>query len=155
RRLRCDRACYAILRRSCPLTMRNPAANHPTRKGKEFAFSTGGVRLAFFQLGVEPGPGIRPPAVGRVRRDAERLRGLWDSQAGEVAQLDQASFRLIDLLKVLQGFFEGQDIERGLGSGDFDVCGVLALAAAAVTLRLLAACLVDENTAHGLGGGGE
>src|SRR5262249_15682590 len=111
--------------------------------------SVGGVRFALLQLGVQPGPGVRPPALGRVRRDAGRLRGVGDRQAGEVAQFDQTGLAFIELLEPLQGLVEGQDVEGRLRSGELDVGDVLALAVATVALTLFAASLVDEDAAHG------
>src|SRR5262245_10806301 len=93
--------------------------------------SVGGARLAFVQVGVQPCPGVGPPAVGRARRDAQGLRGLGDRQAGEVAQLDRAGLGLINPLGPLQGLVDSQGVEVRLRGGDRGVGDVLALAAAA------------------------
>src|SRR5262249_35156509 len=48
-----------------------------------------GKLSAAADLGLQPGAGEGPVAVGRARRDAEDLGGLLAGQPGEVAQLDQ------------------------------------------------------------------
>src|SRR6266545_7127086 len=101
--------------------------------------SAGRVRLAFFQLGVEPRPGVGPPAVRRRRRDAEGFRGLGDRQAGEVAELDETGLEFIEFFKPLQGLVEGQDVGDRLRGGGLDVFDVLALPAAPAALALFLA----------------
>src|SRR5262249_41285814 len=108
--------------------------------------SAGGVRLALFQLRVQPRPGVGPPAIGRGRRDAEGRRSLGNRQAGEVAQLDQAGLEFIGLREPLQGLVDGQNVQRRLRGSDLDVVWVVAFQAAAVALALFAACLVDEDS---------
>src|SRR6185503_8963285 len=41
------------------------------------------------EVGIEPGTGEHPPALGGGDGDAERGSGLWVTHAGEEAQLDQ------------------------------------------------------------------
>src|SRR5262245_38372722 len=55
------------------------------------------------KLAVQPGTRVTPVPVGCCRGDADRLGGLFDRQAGEVAELDDLRGRPIVLLQPGKG----------------------------------------------------
>ena len=103
---------------------------------------------------MQPGPGVGPEAVRRSRANAEDLGRVEDREAGEVPELHQFRGSAGRPGRVLQCLVEGDQVSRaGSGSGDRKFVQVVPLSLAAALLALLAAGAVDEDAAHGLGGG--
>jgi Tfp pilus assembly protein PilN len=103
----------------------------------------------------EPGAGKSPGAVGGAPGDAQKIGCLLLGQAGEETQLDQFGSLGIVLREVGQGLIECEEIVRGQRFGELDLLDVNALPSATAFLSVLATRVFDEDTPHGLGGGGE
>lgn len=100
---------------------------------------------------AEPGAGVGPVAVGGARRDPQGGGGLIGRQPGEVPQLHQLGLFRMLLRETVEGLVESEELVVRDGSGDSVEIEILPLPAAAVSDSLLAAGLLDENTADGLG----
>src|SRR5262249_29685712 len=117
----------------------------------------GSLALAIrpIHLLVEPGLGVGPVPVRRAQGDAQRRRGLLGRKPGEVAELDDFRGDRLLVVQSLQGFVEGHKVVAGLFRFDLQIFQVNASPPAAVADAVLPPSLVDEDAAHGLGGGGE
>ena len=106
------------------------------------------------QVGIKPGAGERPPALGGGEGDAERGSSFRVAHAGEEAQFDQLGLGGLLGSESGQGIVEGQKLVGGhadllnIDEGD-------PATTAAVPRGRLAAGVVDQDEAHGLGGRGE
>src|SRR5262245_56677161 len=104
------------------------------------------------QAAVQPGAGVGPVRAGGGATQAHHFGGLVDGQAGEVTQLDELGRLRVLGGETLQGVVEVQHLVRRrdvaqLGGIEFD-----APQGAAALLAPLAADVLDEDAAHGLGG---
>src|SRR5262245_60708515 len=124
--------------------MRNWRMKHPRR---ELLFAG--------ELGMQPGPGVSPVAVGGCCGYGQDLGRLRNCQAGEVAKLHELGFEFVHLFEALKHLIEGQQIYRRLGGGDVQLIDVVSFLLAAALAALLGACLIDKDWAHGLGRGSE
>src|SRR6516162_1843958 len=106
------------------------------------------------QVGIEPGAGERPPTLGGGDGDAQRSSGFRVTHAGEEAQLDQLGLGGLLCSESGQGIVEGQQ----LVGGQADLLNIDErdpATTATVPRGSLAASVIDEDEAHGFGGGGE
>src|SRR5262245_41974957 len=109
-----------------------------------------GNASAGLQLTVKPRSGERPPAFGGRHGDAEGRGGLRRGQAGEEAKLNQLGlFRLLGR-EAGQGVVEVQKVLRGFGHA-VELLKRHAPRSPAVFDGLLAARMLNEDAAHGLG----
>ena len=138
-------------------SMRNPAAQPATYFfGRAQTASVLGVALTQpIEFAPQPGASVGPVAVGRALRQAEAPCRLRQRQAGEDAQLDQAGDQRFLACESGQRRIDGQQVAASLIDGQLSLQQVVPLPAPAVLLGLFASGLIDENAAHGLGGGGE
>src|SRR5262249_33435802 len=104
---------------------------------------------------VEPGAGVVPVAVGGGKGNAQRFGGLVHGQAGEVAELDQRGLDAVLPGEFIQGLVQGQEVVGRPGRRRLGEVQVEPLPVAATTEGLLAAGLLDQDAAHGLGRGRE
>src|SRR5262245_37797554 len=102
---------------------------------------------------LEPGAGVDPVAVGGARRDAQGLARLLARQPHEITQLDQPGHDRLGRGQLLQRLVQRQQLLVRLRGGG--VRERLALGAAAPLLGVLPPRVLNEDTAHRLGGGGE
>src|SRR5262245_54738452 len=107
------------------------------------------------EFAVQPGAGEGPVPLGGAEWEAQGGGRLFHRQSGEVTQLHQPRRNRLDFPEPCQNAVEVQQSIRspvrwGMGLVEFD-----ALPAAPVLRGLLAADLLDEDAAHGLGGRGE
>src|SRR5262249_20798680 len=106
------------------------------------------------QLREEPAAGEAPVAFGSSQRDSTSLGGFGRRKAGKKTQFHQLGLdRLLDG-QPGEGLVQGQQVVAGL----HDCHGIVqldALTVAAAANAVLAAGLLDEDAAHGLGSGGE
>src|SRR5687768_15530886 len=93
--------------------------------------------------------------VGRRSADAQGFGGLLDRQTGEVAELDELGLFGVFFGELGQGVVEGDQVVGRGGEGEAGLVEVDAAEAAAAFGSGAAAGLLDEDSAHGLGGGGE
>ena len=130
--------------RVLPMSMRRRGQGPPT----DFKI----VHLAF-----QPGLGIGPVGLGGGLRDAQQLGRLRQGEAGEVAEGDKSCPAGGRDFEAVEGFVQGKHVgrvRRGADGWLVVVEGVL-LKLPAVAQPALATGLLDEDAAHGLGGGGE
>src|SRR5262249_37736565 len=106
------------------------------------------------ELRVEPAPGKEPPAFSRAEGDAQGLGGFRQGQAAEEPQRDELGLLWIEGDEAIDRLVQCQDLVGGLRCvvpvGQLD-----ALPAAAAFVRALGASVIDQDAAHGLGGGRE
>src|SRR5262249_54017617 len=123
-------------------------------EGSAIGFSRAGVPTSAEPL-QQPGPDVAPLPVERPLRQAEDLRRLGRRQPAEVAQQHDLSLEGILPLQFLQGLVDGEDVlGRRLEDGT-GLVQLLALPPAAPHRAGLAPRLLDEDVAHGAGGGEE
>src|SRR5262245_50377933 len=111
---------------------------------------------AAVNLAVEPRPGVNPVAFGRGAGNVQRLGSLGKGKAGKVTQLYQAGLERLFDLELPQRFVPRKSFfslsivpmcEHGAG------VELNSAPAGAALLTVLAPRLVNQNAAHGLGGG--
>ena len=104
---------------------------------------------------LKPGAGVSPVTFRCRQRDAEDVGGLLNRQADKKPEFHQ--FRLLFVLRgeFFQGFVDGQKLLVTCARGNVLFQNVHALLSAAVTQGEFAAGIVNEDAAHGFGGGGE
>src|SRR5262249_18009759 len=90
-------------RTGCLLSMRKMKPDRLSKRGKNLPPARPSAAV---ELAVQPGAGVNPVALGGCRRDAQRLGGLRQRQAGEVAQLDQLCLERVFALEFPQGFVQ-------------------------------------------------
>src|SRR5262249_28827518 len=112
-----------------------------------------GLRPA--KLIVEPGAGKSPLPLGGPLCQSQRLRGLLQAQDGEATQLDELGGRRILLVQTSQRLVQGDQLFVIGVERDGNLFQVDALAISAPFESLLVTSPVDQNPAHGLGGGGK
>src|SRR5262245_17604524 len=105
--------------------------------------------------GDQPGPCVSPVGVGGSRRDAQGGRGRRDGQAGEVTELDHFRGPGLDGREPVEGLVEGEEAWGRTRGRRLIGVEVVAGEVAAAFRPALAAGGLDEDAAHGLGGGGE
>ena len=98
---------------------------------------------------------MSPVVIGCSRGDAQNFGGFLKRQSNEIAQLHQFGFNLVLSGEFVEGVVDSQELFVISRDGDFNAVNVHALLVAAATDRLFAAGAVDENPAHGFGGGSE
>ena len=103
----------------------------------------------------KPGAGVRPIIVGGAGGDAENFGGFLQSHPDEITQLHQFGFELVLSGEFVEGVIDGQELIVINWHRDFHAFNVHPLLIAAVTDRLFAAGLVNQDATHGLGGSGE
>src|SRR5262249_5653758 len=104
---------------------------------------------------VEPGPGVGPVAVGRPPGETQAGGGLLLRQTGEEAQLDQLGTRLILLRQPFQRLIDRDHVARRGIVPRRKAVQIPPPPLAAAFETLLVPGAVEEDAAHGLGGGGE
>src|SRR5262245_27794300 len=104
----------------------------------------------------EPAAGVRPVLLGGGERDAQRGGRLLGGEAGEEPELDQLGLARVLRLELPEGLVQDeQAVAVPLLRGRLDVVEVEPAASAPGLAGLLVPGPVDEDAAHGLGGGGE
>src|SRR5437773_9420782 len=111
--------------------------------------------VPFFELRVKPSAGVGPMAISGGTRNAKRFGRLGNRQARVVPELHEASGHLVDLLEFLQGLMNREQIHGRLRRCNLDLLKRMASKTATVLATLLFSCLIDQDAAHGLGGGSE
>src|SRR5262245_31625525 len=107
------------------------------------------------EFAAEPRPGISPRPLHLTCGSALHFCDFFDGHPGEHAEFDQLGRLWIDLPKFGQGRVQ---IDQLIIEWDFHSIAVLEFATLPLpspTLAALATGIVDQNPAHGLGGGGE
>src|SRR5262249_21354111 len=107
------------------------------------------------QLAVQPGPCVSPVLVSVGPGDAGQLRGFLDGEAGEVAEPDELGRGGVFTGEFLDRVVDDQQLIRAGQGNEVRAVQVHPLQTAAPFLASLAAGVVDEDAAHGLGSGGE
>ena len=124
----------------------------------EFASKTRSGFQKFFltprQVGREPGPRVRPPGVGGARGDAEIVGRFAEGSTAEVTQAHELGHPRVDRGQSVEGLVDREDVVIGVASGkavqvDRHLPPRPALGCHA------GAGVVNEDSPHGLGGGGE
>jgi hypothetical protein len=104
------------------------------------------------ELFKEPDSGERPVAFDRSWSDGEDGCDLFNGEAGEVAELDDASLAGVFLGEAAKGFVEGEDFFGAFVREGETFFEVDALEVTAAHLGFVGAGAVDEDTAHDVGG---
>ncbi len=113
-----------------------------------------GPRQRFLESPVEPGAGEAPLALDGRQRHPHHLGDLGMAQAAEETQLHQPALVGIARGQTPHGIVELQDVERRLDAGRESVVeGDRPLPAAALLVAVTAG-VVDQQSAHRLGGDG-
>src|SRR5262245_696653 len=130
--------------------------NSSTRWGEGFAIGVprAGVPASPESL-QQPGPDVAPLPVQGARRQAEDFRRLIRRQPAEVAQQHDLRLRGVLFLQLFQGLVDGEDVLRGRLDDGTGLVQLLAPPPAAPHGAGLAPRLLDEDVAHGAGGGEE
>src|SRR6516225_10827346 len=103
----------------------------------------------------QPGPDVAPLPVQGARRQAEDFRRLVRRQPAEVAQQHDLRLQRVLFFQLFQGLVDRQDVlGRRLEDGT-GLVQLLAVPPAAPYRAGLAPRLLDEDVAHGAGGGEE
>jgi len=103
----------------------------------------------------EPGAGEGPPAFDGGFGDGEDFGGFPIGQADEEAEFHQLRHFGFLSGKLVEGFVDGEELILLVGAWEVEIGGVETLLAAAVPQGALAAGDIDEDAAHGFGGGGK
>src|SRR5262249_54011502 len=104
----------------------------------------------------EPAAGVGPVLLGGGEGDAEGGGRLLGGEAGEEAELDQRGLARALRLELAEGLVQGeQAVAVPLLQGRLEVVEVEPAPPAPGLAGLLVAGTVDQDAAHGLGGGGE
>src|SRR5438034_164256 len=103
----------------------------------------------------QPGADIAPLPVQRPLRQAEDFRRLVRRQPAEVAQQHDLRLDGVLLFQIIQGLVDGEDVVRRRLQDGPGLVQLLAAPAAAPHRAGLAPGLLDEDVAHGAGGGEE
>src|SRR2546426_1797257 len=85
-------------------------------------------------LPEKPGAGVGPMALGSRGGNAEDLRGLFDRQADEIAELDEFGLLLVVGGEPVQGVVDSQHLVVFARRSDFELRDVEPLLAAAMPL---------------------
>src|SRR5262249_43194258 len=140
--------------RGLPKALRGSMRNWETRgariPGKKSGSGTVGVQPL-----EQPGPGVGPQRVGRPGRDPQGRGGLVAGEAGEEAELDQFRRLRVHVGEPVEQVVEFEQVVGKALAGEDRLVQVRPWPAAAALPGFLAAGLLDEDAAHGLGGGGE
>src|SRR6266446_1558683 len=113
------------------------------------------LRALWLEFVEEPRPGMGPVVVGGALRDAENFGSFLERHAHEVMQLHQFGFGLVLGGKLVERLVDGQELVIVTRRGHIYVLNIHALPAAAVAKGAFAAGFLNQDAAHGLGGGGE
>src|SRR5262249_45457643 len=116
--------------------------------------------LFFFRIdaghgGIEPSARISPGAGRGGKGDVQALRGLLQSQTAEKSQLDHLGLDRVLDGDQLQTLMQREKLLGLPACLKLVEVGVLPPSSAAMLVATLAACIFDENSAHGLGRGGK
>jgi hypothetical protein len=103
----------------------------------------------------KPDPGVRPIIVRGARGNAQQFGGFLEGHADKIPEFNQFSFGLVLGGELVERFVHGEAFVVVTRRGNFQSFQPHALQSPAVTLGALAAGLVNEDAAHGLGGGPE
>jgi hypothetical protein len=104
----------------------------------------------------EPASGVRPVLLGGGGGDAERRGRLLDGEAGEEPELDRLGLARVLRFELPEGLVQGeQAVAVPLFPGRLDLVEVEAATSAPGLAGLLVPGPVDQDPAHGLGGGEE
>ncbi len=106
------------------------------------------------EVGGQPGPRVGPPGVSGARSDAEIAGRRAEGSTAEVTQAHELGDPRVDRGQSVKGLVDGEDVVIGVASGKaVQVDRHLPPRSA---LRCHAgAGVVNENSSHGFGGGGE
>src|SRR5579859_3557989 len=130
----------------------NPVAQPGTAKGLTTCRR---FDLRFIDLVQDPSASEGPIIPGGGLGYAQNVGSLLVSHAGEEAQLDDLGFNRMLAGKFIQNFIHSQYFLIRIRSGEVQFLGVNSLKAATMANRKFAAGTVNEDAAHGLGGGGK
>src|SRR5262245_54630660 len=130
-------------------------ATEPAEVSQEIRDGSPGRGVPPADLAPEPGPGVAPQPVRAGPGHAEGLGGVLDRQPGEKVQLHDAGGLGVLGGEPGQGLVEGEDLLGRRADRDVLVVELDPLPVPAVPEAALAAGTLDEDAAHGLGGGGE
>src|SRR5262249_40501488 len=143
-------------RRSSPFHAKTARGERKENSGEREMGQSGTASAALaLQLLEEPGPGVGPQQVGRAGRDAQDLGRLVAGQAGKEAELDQFRCPGVCAGQLVQQLIEVEEVVARFVPDEQGLVQVEAGALAAALGAALAAGVLHEDAAHGLGGGGE
>src|SRR3954466_826452 len=111
--------------------------------------------MVCMHLMVKPRARVAPPALSRGARDAEDRSGFFDGEASEIPEFDQFGFGLVEGDKSFESVIDGEKFIIRSRGGDFEFVNVQALLIAAMAPGAFAAGALDQDAAHGFGGGRE
>src|SRR5262249_5193484 len=103
----------------------------------------------------QPGSNVAPFPVQGTRRHAQDLSRLVRRQAAEVAEQHDLSLGRVALFQLLQGLVDGENVLSGWLEDGTCVIQLFAASPAASDWAGLAPRLLNEDIAHGTGGGEE
>lgn len=109
----------------------------------------------FLELVKEPGSGIGPESASRAVGEVEELGGFLLAEAGEEPQFHQGSGLWILLFEPGDRLVHLEESVIVGGEGEFHLLEVHAFAAAAAFQAEFSTGVLDQDTAHGFGGGAE
>ncbi len=112
----------------------------------DFFFGPAGKRLKQ----VSAGEG--PVAVGGAEGDVEREGGLFDCEAGEIAEFDDLGDGILFGGEFRERFIEGEEVVGGLAVGRVELVEVNSSPVSAGANAAFSAGVFDEDAAHGRGG---
>src|SRR6516225_6827505 len=107
------------------------------------------------EFAAEPRPGVDPQPVGAAGTHPQGRGRLVPRQPREVAQLDELGLERVLFRQAVQCRVEGEQVHVRLRRDQGFRVQVATLPAAAVSVRLLAAGVVNEDAPHRLGSGRE
>jgi hypothetical protein len=113
------------------------------------------LNLLALNFAVEPGLGVRPVLLDGPFGQAQNFGGFRRRHADKETQLDDLGLNRTAGGQPVERVIDRQEMVLVGRHGDFHIFNIYALQAAAVTAGEFAAGVVNEEMAHGLGGGGE
>src|SRR6266542_5433322 len=103
------------------------------------------------QFAAQPRACVSPVPIRRGRRDAQGRGGLVESQTGKIAQLNEFTREGVQALQPHERVVQGNQLVGGDRGRYVEFLEIDALPVAAVLFPGLAASVLDEDAAHGLG----
>lgn len=104
---------------------------------------------------VEPGLGVRPILLDGSFGQTENFGGFRSGHADEEAQLDDLGLDGVVRGQPVERIVDGQEVVFVRGQSDVHVFKIHTLQATAMAAGEFAPGVVNEEMAHGFGGGGE
>src|SRR5262249_2318666 len=107
------------------------------------------------EFAAKPCPCVNPLPIGAACGDSQDCGRLLTRQSGEIAQFHELRLKRIVFRQAMQRRVQCQEVEVWRGCDQAVGVRASTLPAAAVLATLLAAGVVNQDAAHGLGGGGK